>query len=255
MNLPNLYATKAEKYARYRWDYAPEALKTLMATIQPSPSAVVADIGAGTGILTRHLVGSFQQVFAIEPNQEMRREAQKALAASTNCEVLAASAEQIPLPVHSVDLITVAQAIHWFDPQPTRREFLRILKPGGWLALLRNYSTTDELDAVLATVFTPENGVLPVHPAPAAYQKPTSYYFGGNHYQKWTFPFTIYQDWETFIGSICSASFMPDESHSTFPAFEQAVRALFERYCPNGRRDVHGETELILGQPNFGGIA
>jgi ubiquinone/menaquinone biosynthesis C-methylase UbiE len=241
------YSSKAEKYARYRWDYAPQAVETIFTLAKLNPQSLTADIGAGTGILTRHFAGQVGRVYAIEPNTEMRREAARRLPLGADCVLLGGDAERIPLPDHCLDLITVAQAIHWFDPEPTRQEFARVLRPGGWLALLRNYGTDEAVGKALAEISTPENGVSESKGAPAAFQRPPRFYFGSS-YRLMTFAFTGSQDWEAFIGSICSASYMPDESHPAFPRFEAAAREVFERFSQNGEVTSHGETELIIGR-------
>lgn len=133
-----VYSTKAEKYAKYRWDYASEAIKTMMDITQMNATSTVADLGAGTGILTRHFVDKVQRVYAIEPNAEFRHILAVTMKSFSSLLMVDGSAENTGLPTRSVDAITVAQAIHWFDPEPAREEMLRILKTGGWLALLRN---------------------------------------------------------------------------------------------------------------------
>jgi SAM-dependent methyltransferase len=138
MDTAHLYSAKAEKYAKYRWDYVPQAIQMIFEASQLSGEAVVADIGAGTGILSAHFVGKVARVFAVEPNPAMREMAFKALGRYPTCQIIDGSAEATTLAAGSIDLIAVAQAIHWFEPAPARTEFVRILKPGGWLALLRN---------------------------------------------------------------------------------------------------------------------
>src|SRR5262245_16285570 len=135
MNTTTVYSPKAEKYAKYRWGYAPQAVQTIFDIARISDEEVIADVGAGKGILTQHLANWFKQGFAFEPNPAMRQMALKTLEQYPTCQVIDGSAEATTLPDQSVDLITVAQAIHWFEPEPARAEFLRILKPGGWLAL------------------------------------------------------------------------------------------------------------------------
>ena len=131
MNTKTVYSTKAEKYAKYRWDYAPSAIKTIDEITQLSHQTTMADIGAGTGILTRHFVGSVHLVYAIEPNVELRQELIKEMRGLSRVCVMGSSAEDTKLPDNSVDIITVAQAIHWFDPEPSRREMMRIQKDEG----------------------------------------------------------------------------------------------------------------------------
>lgn len=242
------YARKAEKYARYRWDYAPGAIHAIFEIAGLTVQSCVADLGAGTGILTRPFVERVGQVYLVEPNLEMRQQAEPL--AGPTCTLIAARAEQTNLPDQSVDLVTVAQAIHWFDPEPARREILRILKPGGWLALIRNYGTDSAMSEAMTPLMTAEYGVASVTSSPYPSQPP-GFYFGQACFQKLIFPFVLRQDWETFIGSLCSAAYCPDEDDPRFPRLAAAARAVFERFSQNGWRDEPGETELIIGQPKF----
>lgn len=159
-----------------------------------------------------------------------------------------AAAEAVPLPTCSVDLITVAQAIHWFDPRPTRQEFLRILKPGGWLAILRNYGTDNDVAQALNQISTPENGVSLLAAGPARERQPESFFFAPGRYQKQEFPFSLQEDYENFLGSMLSASFMPDEDHPLFPRLEHSARGVFEHFSQDGLLEVHGISELWIGQ-------
>ena len=249
MDNKRIYSTKAEKYARCRWDYAPAAIRAIFDLTGLPTDGVVADLGAGTGILTRHFTGRAGKIYVVEPNDEMRREAEKALVGCDDCVLLDAPAEATGLPDGSVDLITVAQAIHWFEPQAARNEFLRILKPGGWLVLIRNYGTDDEMGRALNAVCTPENGVDPHSVAPPPRNTPAEFYYGAGSCQKLTFPFEEQQDWEGFIGAMLSASYMPDEDHPAYAQFEAAVRQVFERFSQDGWRTLHGVTEMVIGQP------
>ena len=124
MNTKTVYATKAEKYAKYRWDYAPNAIGTVVKITQISPQSTVADIGAGTGILTKHFADKVHRIYAIEPNFELRQWLTKALGKSPTVSVLDGSAENTKLPNNAVDVIAVAQAIHWFDPEPARQDMV-----------------------------------------------------------------------------------------------------------------------------------
>lgn len=150
MSTATVYRKKAENYVRYRWDYAPEALETILAKTTLPRTAVVADIGAGTGILSKQLVTRFDTVLAIEPNAEMRYFAERDL----KCQVLDGTGEATGLADQSVDLITVAQALHWCQPEPTRQEFRRILRPGGWLAVLHNRGVNNELGQAIGKLYS-----------------------------------------------------------------------------------------------------
>jgi 16S rRNA A1518/A1519 N6-dimethyltransferase RsmA/KsgA/DIM1 with predicted DNA glycosylase/AP lyase activity len=77
----SLFSSKAEKYARYRWDYAQQAIHTILDKTQPTSDTLLLDVGAGTGILTRHFTGIAGRVLALEPNPEMRRLAARGMPA------------------------------------------------------------------------------------------------------------------------------------------------------------------------------
>jgi SAM-dependent methyltransferase len=99
------------------------------------PGTTVVDVGAGTGKLTRQLVATGARVIAVEPLEEMR---DQLLAAVEGVEVLAGSAEALPLPDLAADGITVASAFHWFDVDLALPELHRVLKPGCGLAVVGN---------------------------------------------------------------------------------------------------------------------
>lgn len=249
MDTKSVFSSKAEKYARYRWEYAAQAVEAIFTIAGVTGGSIVADIGAGSGILTRQFVGRVLQIIAVEPNPEMRREAEKRLPLSPYCLLVDGSGENTGLAERSVDLISVAQAIHWMDGEAARAEFHRILKPGGWLAILRNIPTRSDLNQAIEEISTPENGVDDsTAPKPPGRQPPEFFYPGGI-FEKLIFKFSYEQSWEEFLGAMLSASFMPDEDHPLYPNLERAARSVFVRFSSEGRLQGEGATELYIGQP------
>jgi ubiquinone/menaquinone biosynthesis C-methylase UbiE len=248
MESQTAYCSKAEKYAKYRWDYAPEAIEAIKKTTGISPESAIADIGAGTGILSQHFVEMVKHVFAVEINPDMRSQAECMLAKYPAFQSIDGCAEATGLPDHSIDLITVAQAIHWFEPEPTKREFLRILKPTGWLAILRNYSLDDEIHEAMRSVFVEKNGAIPPQDVIRPEHKPLTFYYSHTQFQTHTYTFTNTLTSEAFLGSALSASYAPSEDHPRYPAFERAVHHVFDQFSTNGYLTTHGATELCMGQ-------
>jgi SAM-dependent methyltransferase len=133
----NSFGAVADVYERGRPSYPAEAIDWLV----PAHAARVADVGAGTGKLTRQLRDRGLDVIAVEPSAGMREQLQRAV---PGVPVLGGTAEQIPLAGGSVDLVLVAQAWHWVDPARAVPEAARVLAPGGRLGLLWNRRVEDE---------------------------------------------------------------------------------------------------------------
>jgi len=120
-----------EDYERGRPGWPPEVVDT------PGlpPAATVLELGAGTGKLTRLLVSTFGGVVAVEPAEAMRR---LLVAHCAEAEVLAGSAEEIPLASDSVDAVFAAEAFHRFDSERALAEIARVVRPRGRLVLMWN---------------------------------------------------------------------------------------------------------------------
>lgn len=242
------YSKKADKYARYRWNYAQEAVETIFCVTGLCPRCAVADIGSGTGILTKHLADRVEHVYAVEPDPAMQAIAERDLSPKSSFRPVNACAEGTTLPDHSVDLITVAQALHWFAPEQTRQEFRRILKPGSWLAILSNCGTNPDLEEASAELYTAANGWNTDLDQGRAPQPPLSYYYGHNCYLERSYPFSLETDWETFRGSLLSDSRAPDEDHPLYPNLEACQLRIFDRFATSGRITLDGCTKLVLGR-------
>jgi SAM-dependent methyltransferase len=123
------FGSVAADYDRYRPAPPPQALDWL---IRPDATAVL-DLAAGTGTVTRLLIGRAARVVAVEPDERMRA----VLAARCpEAEVLAGRGEDIPLPDASVDAVVIASAWHWLDPDRAVPEIVRVLRPGGALGVI-----------------------------------------------------------------------------------------------------------------------
>ena len=125
------FGSAAEVYERARPSYPADALDWLVSRTGLGPGRTAVDVGAGTGKLTRLLAGSGAHVVAVEPVAEMR-------ALIDGVEVVDGTAEELPFADGCVDVVTAAQAFHWFDHARALPEIHRVLRAGGWLALVWN---------------------------------------------------------------------------------------------------------------------
>ncbi|NMC05416.1 MAG: class I SAM-dependent methyltransferase [Candidatus Lokiarchaeota archaeon] len=132
------FSDRANFYAANRPKYPPVLLDKIQEFLHLGPRTRIADLGSGTGIFTRLLLGTGARVYGIEPNEQMRVQAESALASVPNFTSVAGRAEATTMPDGSIDLVTVAQALHWFKFNEARAEIGRILVPGGCIAVVWN---------------------------------------------------------------------------------------------------------------------
>lgn len=125
----DLFSPQAADYARFRPVYPPPLFAWLAAQVPERRLAI--DVGAGNGQASVALAAHFRHVLGIEPSAAQRASAARA----DNVEYREGSAEMTGAGDASADLMTVAQAFHWFRPEPFYAEVRRVVRPGGCLAL------------------------------------------------------------------------------------------------------------------------
>ncbi|MFT8391674.1 MAG: class I SAM-dependent methyltransferase [Sporolactobacillus sp.] len=240
------FSGKAGIYSHYRPNYPEALIDDLINAAGLTNRSSVADVGAGTGIFTRQLAARGLPVAAIEPNEGMRQEAMHLSAPFAAIKFIAAPAEAIPLPDGSVDLITAAQAFHWFDAVAFRKECRRLLKPRGVVALIWNSRDSEapltQDCARICQTFCPEfNGFSGGHMTINF----RSFFQNGAFTEKqYAHPLTYTRD--QFIGRYLSASYAPTHPQEV-AAFRAALAAVFETYAIGDVLPFPNETRLYLG--------
>jgi SAM-dependent methyltransferase len=229
------FSSRAHSYARYRPGYPRAAIELLQERCGLRPSAVVADLGSGTGILSALLLASAAQVIGIEPNDAMREMAEAALGAEARFVSAKGTAEATGLAPGSVDLIVAGQAFHWFNVSAARAEALRIIRPGGWGALLWN-ERPPETNAFLAdyeALLLQHAAEYAAITASRANEAAMREYLGGAM-ELATFPNQQTLDFEGLTGRLMSSSYAPEHGHPQHAPMMAALQSVFERHQQHG---------------------
>lgn len=247
-----MFTSLAEDYARYRPGYPPEVLEVLTQLCGLTHDWVVADIGSGTGNLARVLLEAGHAVTGIEPNREMRELAETLLAEYPDFRSLDGTAEDIPLEANSTDLIAVGQALHWFDIDRARAEFERILRPGGWVAVMWNERTSgrsvfDDEYTSLCRRFVSTQPVS--DPAPSL-DSGLHHFFRGTVPHRAELPHIQRHDLEGLLGRARSSGFFPEAGAPGHAELTASLTDLFARHQHDGTVDFHYTTQLYIGQPD-----
>jgi SAM-dependent methyltransferase len=244
------FSNRVDTYVRARPSYPPEVLDLLVERCGLTPPVVVADVGSGTGILTRLLLERGAAVFAVEPNAAMRAAAESALGGYPGFTSVAATAEATTLPDRSVDLITAGQSYHWFDPEPTRREFARILYSGGWVALIwndRRTSGTPFLAAYEQLLHTHGTDYASVNHRQISAAKLQAF-FGVAPLQRASFPSRQSFDLPGLQARLVSSSYTPAPGQPGHAAMLDDLAAIFAAHQVAGLVHLDYDTLVFYGQ-------
>ena len=245
------FSEKAETYAQYRERYDSEAmLQLLRKWCGLEPAWTVADAGAGTGMLGDVFRANGNRVIAIEPNAAMRDVCVRLHAGDALFEVRSGTAEATGLDDSSVEMVAVGRALHWFDVPLALAEFKRILKPGGWVAIVacgREERGREENEAYDQFLHSIPGTLERVRAGYAVYRKMDEYFSGGEvHHQQVTGEMVM--DWEALRGLTLSYSHTPMPGAPEFEAFENALKEFFARFAVGGKVTLATRTWISAGR-------
>jgi len=232
------FTGRVSAYAAYRERYDPAiVLPSLREWCNLEPNSTVADIGAGTGMLSDIFLANGNRVLAVEPNAEMREACLQLHAANPNLSVIDGTAEATGLPDASVEVVSVGRALHWFDLEATLPEFRRILKPNGWVIVLAFGRSKEGREENVAyedflRPFTKEGEGTRV--TYAVYQRLKELFPGGEFHHK-EIPGEMSLDWESLRGLTLSLSHAPLPDSPQFAPFEASLTHYFDKYQQEGK--------------------
>lgn len=243
------FSDRVDHYVLYRPGYPVEAIDFLYEEIGFGSAGTIADIGSGTGIFTKLLLERGSDVIAVEPNREMRSAAEARLSSYERYRSVDGSAEETTLPDDAVGGIVCAQAFHWFDIPRAKREFGRILRPGGVAALVWNRRLTDvgafaaEYDALLRRY---GNDYEKVNHKNLRHEHFAAFFADGA-YERAVFSHRQPYGLESLKGRTMSSSYCPLPGEPGYEPLMAALDELFARTAADGVVAFEYETEIYYG--------
>ncbi len=243
------FSDRVENYVRYRPHYPAEVISWLAQHAGLTANSSIADIGSGTGISTELFLKAGCNVWAVEPNQEMRGAAEAALSANVNFHSVAGSAQATTLPDHSMDFVVAAQAFHWFNTEATRGEFTSILKPSGKVILLWNERLLDttpflrDYETLLNEFGTDYTTIRHENIDAAAL---ANFFIGPFRSQQ--FANRQHFDLAGLTGRLLSCSYAPAPGHPRHGVMMAELERIFTRYQQDSQVQIDYRTVVYVGE-------
>jgi len=244
------FSTRVDAYREHRPRYPREILNVLRRDCGLTPQTVIADVAAGTGLLAEIFLKNGNPVTAVEPNVPMREACEDLRGEYPRLQCFVGTAEATGLPENSVDLITVGQAMHWFDLDAARREFARILRPGGWCVVVYNHRKMrgdafhEGYERILVEYGKDYRMVQGSHLA----EERLAEFFAPSEMKRATLPNARDLTLEGLRGLVLSASYMPQEGDPKYLAMMDTVEALFARHERDGVVRMEYECAVCYGR-------
>jgi len=242
------FSNRVENYVKYRPGYPAGVIDILKSDCELTEASIIADVGSGTGKLSEFFFLNGNPLFAIEPNAAMRSAAERSLTDYKTLVSIHGAAERTGLQPESVDFITAGQAFHWFDQEKTRKEFARILKPGGWVVIIWNERRLDstsflrDYEDLLLRYGTDYQKVRHENVAGEIAQ-----FFAPDTFRLKSLENLQRFDLESLKGRLCSASYTPEPGHPNFELMLSKLKEIFDLNNNAGAVTFEYDTRVYYG--------
>jgi SAM-dependent methyltransferase len=247
------FSGRVDSYRRFRPSYPREILDFLRRDCGLTSESKVVDVAAGTGLFSELFLENGNAVVAIEPNDEMRAVCQERQAVFPRLTVLNGTAEATGVASGSVDFITVAQAMHWFDLKRAREEFARVLRPSGWCVVAYNDRRMggdpfhDGFERILVDFGPDYHRVQGAHLG----EEQLRVFFAPYPFRRRILPNAQLLDFDALVGRIVSSSYMPTSGQPRYTEMRQAIEQLHRENQRDGQVRLEYNCAVSYGQlPN-----
>jgi len=244
------FSNRVEDYVRHRPGYPSAVLDVLRDECRLTVESAVVDVGSGTGLLAQLFLENGNVVYGVEPNAAMRDAGEQFLEKYPHFCSVAGSAEATTLPDACADFVVSGQAFHWFEPKAARAEFVRVLRPGGWVAVIWNERVSDrtafqrEYAALLRDYCDDYAKVAETYPQYARMKE----FFGSGAGGEKLLPNEQVFDFDGLRGRLLSSSYAPRAGHPKHEPMLASLREIFDRHAEDGRVRFEYQTHVYHGR-------
>ncbi len=249
-NSTTRFSDRVDNYIKYRPHYPQEVITYLKENKIINENFIAADIGSGTGISAELFLPHVKKLFAIEPNKEMREAAERLLLNHKNFISITGTAERTGLESNSVNTIIAAQAFHWFNNEESKNEFIRILKPDGYVILLwnvRRLGGTPFLEEYEKFLLKYGTDYIKVRHENVGVEDKVKFFSSQNFITK-IFPNEQVFDFDGLRGRLLSSSYAPGKEHPKYDEMLGELEIIFDKHQQNGKVVILYDTELYFGK-------
>ncbi len=244
------FSDRVDNYTKYRPSYPNALIEYINNRFEIYKKNIIVDIGSGTGKLSELLIPISKQIVAVEPNDKMRSAAESKLTKYNNYKSVNGTVENTTLKDRSIDLITIAQAFHWFNIDKAKKEFQRILKSDGSVLIIANMR-------LFNTPFLQEyekalNELIPEYKEVNHYRINSDVVksFYNSNYEQKVFQYNQTFDWCGILGRLSSSSYTPKKDTKEYIRLGNRIKEIFIRYSKEGKVVFNYESIVLSGKIN-----